>query len=163
MEVILMASERPSFRTIAYYRGRGRERITVRLLRIIAPPLSATEIMEGTKIGAGLHIRHGQGTVIRAESIGEDCEILQQVTIGMTGRGFPVIGDRVDVCAGAIIIGPIHVGNDAVIGAGAVVTKDVPAEGIMVGNPAHQVGTSPAGQRASDLQPEVILKLRSHE
>lgn len=70
--------------------------------------------------------------------IGEGCRIQQNVTIGGTSgkENVPVLGDRVQVGAGAMVLGPIHVGDDAIIGANAVVTKDVPANAVVVGVPA---------------------------
>jgi len=62
------------------------------------------------------------------------------VTIGLkrtNERGAPVIGNRVDIGAGAKILGPIRIGDDAVIGANAVVVHDVPAGAVAVGIPAR--------------------------
>jgi serine O-acetyltransferase len=62
------------------------------------------------------------------------------VTVGLrhTGvRGSPTIGNRVDIGAGAKLLGPIHIGDDVAIGANAVVIKDVPANSIAVGVPAR--------------------------
>jgi serine O-acetyltransferase len=77
--------------------------------------------------------------------IGRHCTLTQGVTIGHAGGGShttdknPVIGDRVYIGPGAIIIGPITIGNDALIGAGAVVTRSVPDRGVAVGNPARVI------------------------
>ena len=71
--------------------------------------------------------------------IGDDVVIRQGVTIGLrtTGRrGAPVIGNRVDIGAGAKLLGNIRIGDDAVIGANAVVLCDVPAGALAVGVPA---------------------------
>jgi putative colanic acid biosynthesis acetyltransferase WcaB len=51
----------------------------------------------------------------------------------------PIIGDRVDIGANSVILGPIRIGSDAVIGAGSVVVKDVPAGATVVGNPARVI------------------------
>jgi serine O-acetyltransferase len=144
------ASRQRTFRTIAYYRAStARLRRVAQVLSLFAPGAPAMEIYD-TKVGGGLKIRHGNGTVIRAESLGQDCEVYQQVTVGHGRGGFPVIGDRVDLCAGAVVFGGIRVGNDVIIGAGAVVSKDVPDRAIMVGNPARQVGTT-MGLRAAEI------------
>lgn len=86
----------------------------------------------------GLVIAHLNGIVIAPQAnIGEDCVLYQQVTLGINGRKSlekgPQIGNRVEICAGAKVIGPVHVGDGATIGANVVVTKDVPAGATVVG------------------------------
>ena len=80
-----------------------------------------------TNLGEGLFIRYGISTAIGAESIGKNCSIYQQVTIGaiVTGQN-PTILDNVTIEPGAIIIGKITIGNNSTIGANATVLKDVP-------------------------------------
>lgn len=90
-------------------------------------------------IGSGMRIMHGFSTVINAQSIGDDFLVSQQVTIGWGKGGEPIIGNNVKVFAGAIIVGGITIGDNAVIGAGAVVTKDVPANTLVVGAPNRYV------------------------
>ena len=76
---------------------------------------------------------HPVGIVIGGKSrIGEGCIIRQNVTIGQVRDPHPVIGDRVEIGAGAIILGGVTIGDDAVIAAGAVVVKDVPAGHVYV-------------------------------
>ncbi len=87
-------------------------------------------------IGGGLLIQHGFSTIINAKSIGKNCKVYQQVTIGNNGEGRPIIGDNVVVCSGAKIIGGITVGNDVIVGANAVVCKDVPDHCVVAGVPA---------------------------
>jgi len=90
------------------------------------------------EIGEGLIIQHGFSTVIAAKSIGKNCWINQQVTIGYTNeKDCPVIGDNVTINAGVIIIGNITVGDNVIIGAGTVVTKSIPSNCTVVGNPAR--------------------------
>jgi serine O-acetyltransferase len=139
-----------TFRTIAYYRApTARTRRLAQLLGVFLPGAPAMEIYD-TVVGGGLKIRHGNATVIRAESLGRDCDVYQQVTVGAGRGGFPIIGDRVDLCSGSLIFGGIRVGDDVIIGAGAVVSKDVPDRAIMVGNPARQVGST-EGLRAAEI------------
>jgi serine O-acetyltransferase len=89
------------------------------------------------EIGPGLMMLHGFATIVTAARIGEDCQIGQQVTIGWDDRGgCPTIGDRVRVGANSVVIGPIHIDDDAVIGAGAVVIRDVAAGTVVGGVPA---------------------------
>jgi serine O-acetyltransferase len=92
-------------------------------------------------LGRGFRIDHFGGIVISGDTVfGDDCVIRNGVTVGLrhTGqRGSPVIGNRVDIGAGAKILGPIRVGDDVAIGANAVVLKDVPSNSIAVGVPAR--------------------------
>ena len=106
------------------------------------------EIGKGTEFGY-----KGIGVVIHSEAkIGDDCKIGTNVTIGgggggsnkkitefdsIRGNGVPVIGDRVHISTGAKVIGAIVVGNDAIIGANAVVINDVPAGAVVGGVPAR--------------------------
>ena len=95
-------------------------------------------------IGPGLLVLHNLGSVIRAKSIGDNVTISQGVTIGEGGSqndknddDIPTIGDNVLIATNALVLGGISIGNNAVVGAGAVVTKDVDAGTVVVGNPAH--------------------------
>ena len=86
--------------------------------------------------GGGLIIQHGFSTIINAKKIGENCHIYQQVTIGFNGTEQPVIGNNVRICCGAKVIGGVNIGNNVVIGANAVVVKDVPDNVVVAGVPA---------------------------
>jgi serine O-acetyltransferase len=99
------------------------------------------EIGEGTVLGYG-----GMGVVIHKDcKVGRYCLISQQVTLGGRSgrRGLPVLGDYVRVGAGAKILGDITIGNFAVIGANAVVTRDVPPGAVMAGVPARELRRDP--------------------
>ncbi len=100
--------------------------------------VTGAEISLNAKLGGGLLLPHPNGVVIHHDvCIGPNCLIFQQVTIGTRrGDGVPQIGGHVDVGAGAKILGPVKVGAHAVIGANAVVVKDVPDNCIAVGIPA---------------------------
>ena len=89
-------------------------------------------------IGGGLLIPHPNGIVIHPGArIGVNCLIFQQVTIGHRDQpGLPVIEGHVDIGAGAKILGPVHIGRHARIGANAVVTTDIPDGAVAVGIPA---------------------------
>lgn len=91
------------------------------------------------KIDGGLYIEHGYSTIISAKSIGRNCVINQNVTIGHASSKAPLIGNNCRIHAGAIVIGEITIGDDSIIGAGAVVTKSVPPNCTVVGNPARIV------------------------
>ena len=82
------------------------------------------------------------GAVIRAKSLGEDVTISQGATLGAGGdwndirqNNIPSVGDRVLIATNALVIGEIIIGSDAVIGAGAVIIKDVQKGDVVVGNP----------------------------
>ena len=99
------------------------------------------EIHPGAQIGRRVFIDHGAGVVIgEAAEVGDDVMLYQGVTLGGTGKDHgkrhPTVGDRVVVGAGAKILGPVWIGDDAQIGANAVVVKDVPAGAVAVGVPA---------------------------
>lgn len=102
------------------------------------------EIHPGAKIGKGLFIDHGTGVVIgETTEIGENCTIYQGVTLGGTGKDkgkrHPTIGNNVMIGAGAKILGPFKVGDNAKIAANAVVLNEVPANCTAVGVPANIV------------------------
>lgn len=101
--------------------------------------VTQAEIHLNTKIGGGLIMMHPNGIVIHPDTvIGPNCLIFQQVTIGETSgkKGVATIGGHVDIGAGAKILGPVHISDHAVIGANAVVTKDVPEYAVVMGVPA---------------------------
>lgn len=91
------------------------------------------------RIGGGLYIQHGFSTIIAAQSIGENCFINQQVTIGYEGNRRPVIGNNVRICAGAKIIGGVKIGNNVIVGANGVVVKDIPDNEVWGGVPAKRI------------------------
>ncbi len=93
------------------------------------------------KIKPGIKIWHDQ--VVIYGSVGEDCIFHGQNVVGNKKSGskeMPVLGDRVDVGAGAVIIGGVTIADDCVIGAGAVVTRSFPEPGtVIAGVPARTV------------------------
>jgi serine O-acetyltransferase len=100
--------------------------------------VTGADIPLNCSIGGGLIITHPNGIVILPEAtIGVNCLIFHQVTIGSRGRrGVPEIGGNVDIGAGAKILGPVRIGAHAKIGANAVVLSDVPSGALAVGVPA---------------------------
>lgn len=102
-------------------------------------------LLPGTcEIGPGLYIGHFGPVILNSEvSMGANCNLSQGVTLGGkdTGqyKGVPRVGDRVYIGPNAVVIGRIDIGDDAAIGAGAVVTKPVPARAVAAGNPARVI------------------------
>ncbi len=92
-------------------------------------------------IGPGLYINHFGNVIVGEVEIGSNCNLSHEVTLGNSGRGnkrgLPILGDRVFIAPGAKVLGKICVGNDAVVGANAVVTKSVPDRAVMIGAPAQ--------------------------
>ena len=110
------------------------------------------ELPPQVRAGAGLRIRHGQGLVVNTGTVlGRDVLLRHNVTIGNIRRGpgdttaCPVIGDGVELGAGAVVVGPVTVGDGALIGANAVVSSDVPA-GAVVRAPRPDVRPAPDAQ-----------------
>ncbi len=135
-----------------YQRYRVRSGISARLLSKICvirhlfwSTVSGADIPLTCSLGGGLLIPHPNGIVIHPDAhIGVNCLIHQQVTIGVK-RGSeqtPKIAGHVDIGAGAKIIGPISIGEHALIGANAVVTKDVEPYNIVAGIPAKKIGST---------------------
>lgn len=102
------------------------------------------ELPYKVKAGHSLRLFHGQALVIHEKTIlGDFCTLRQSTTIGnkqLANNKYsncPVLGDHVDVGANVCIIGDIKIGNNVIIGAGSVVTRDLPSGCIAVGNPAR--------------------------
>ena len=116
------------------------------LYRVGVEWILGIELPWKTRIGPGFRLDHGQALVVNDGTVfGAGCTVRNSTTIGNkrlkdgTYSRSPVFGDRVDIGANAIIIGPITIGNDVAIGAGAVVLKDVPPNCVVVGNPGRAI------------------------
>lgn len=133
---ILMMSSLPEFIFLLYYRYRIWEFNPIRLI-YRAQQMS----MSCPKVGEGLVIQHGFGTRIGCAEMGRNCQVWQGVTIGKKKSGIdeprPVIGNNVKICANAMVLGGITIGDGATIGAASVVLKSVPAGAVVAGNPAR--------------------------
>ncbi len=102
------------------------------------------EIHPAAQIGRRLFIDHGTGVVIGETTvIGDDCTIYQGVTLGGTGKDkgkrHPTLGNHVMVGAGAKVLGPIRIGDNVRVAAGAVVLDNIPDNSTAVGVPARVV------------------------
>ncbi len=102
------------------------------------------------QVGRRVRIWHHSGIILHARSIGDDTQIRQNTTMGIVVPNrladIPTIGARVDIGCGACILGNVHIGDDAKIGANAVVLVDVPDGATAVGIPARIVRWSPKGE-----------------
>ena len=102
------------------------------------------DISRDARIGSGLYIGHFGGIVVNAAVvIGNNCNLSQGVTLGQVNRGLkagcPSIGNNVYIGPGAKIIGRIQIGDDAAVGANAVVVDDVPPHAVVGGVPARVI------------------------
>jgi len=123
-------------------------KLPARLLSQLVRALTGIEIHPGAVLGRRLFIDHGMGVVIGETSeVGNDVVLFHGTTLGgrtmSKGKRHPTVGDRVVIGAGAKVLGPIELGDDAQIGANAVIVKDVPAGSVAVGVPG-QVRKRPA-------------------
>jgi serine O-acetyltransferase len=104
--------------------------------------ITGIQIPRGCKIGPGLRIYHFGCLVLNPLTvIGKNCTLRHGVTIGNRNEidDVPVLGDNVDIGAGAKVLGRIKIGNNVSIGANAVVITDVPDDHIAVGVPARVI------------------------
>ena len=145
MEVLLY----PSFRVMLSYRRAHKLYLKghyfwARFLSQRAARKTGIEIHPGATIGKGFFIDHGSGVIIGETAIvGDNVTLYQGVTLGgtgkETGKRHPTIGDNVMISAGAKIIGSFTVGENSKIGAGSVVTRDIPPLSFAAGNPCRVI------------------------
>lgn len=109
------------FRNVFYYRTRPFSFFLDYICRS-----HSTTFLQCPDIGEGFTLVHGFSCAIGPAKIGKNCTIFQQVTIGGTDQGAPVLGDNITVFAGAVIIGRVRIGNNVTIGANATVYTNVP-------------------------------------
>ena len=138
----------PQFFAVAAYRvshqlwRRGRLRLG-RVSMLIAQVLTGAEISGAATIGPGLRLTHTGGIVVGTGVVaGADLILFSGVLLGNYGpnrAGQPTLGDGVKVYSKASIVGPVHIGDGALIGAHALVVDDVPA-GATVRAPVAVVG-----------------------
>ena len=142
------------FHRIANFFSVARFDLIARIISQFSRFLTGIEIHPKAKIGKNLFIDHGMGVVIGETSeIGDNVTIYHSVTLGGISpsidsdsqrdvKRHPTLKNNVVVGSGAQVLGPVVVGENAKIGANAVVTKNVPENAVMVGIPAKNVGTT---------------------
>lgn len=154
------------FQTVALYRfgGWARQQVALRrqvclVLYLVASTLCRNvygiEVSPRAVIGRRFWLAHQSGVVIgHGVVIGDDCMVRQNVTIGADQRGSarrpPVIGDNVEIGAGAVILAGVTVGDRARVGPNAVVMKDVPAGGSAFAPPARILAPLNQGHPPTD-------------
>jgi serine O-acetyltransferase len=136
------------FHQIAHFFSVAKFNLIARVISQFSRFLTGIEIHPAAKIGKNFFIDHGMGVVIGETSeIGDNVTIYHMVTLGGISpsinsdnqrqvKRHPTLKDNVVIGSGAQVLGPITVGENAKVGANAVVTKDVPANAVMVGIPA---------------------------
>ena len=131
-----------------------RYKLLARIVSQFCKFLTGIEIHPGAKIGYGVVIDHGEGVVIgETAEVGNNVLIYQGVTLGGTGKDkgkrHPTVEDGVMICSGAKVLGPFTVGQNARIGAGRIVLKEVPPNATVVGVPGRIVKIG--NERVDDL------------
>ncbi|MHC1653589.1 serine O-acetyltransferase [Stenotrophomonas maltophilia] len=102
--------------------------------------VSACYLSPLSRIGPGLSLPHAAAVVVGDGVVaGRDLQLYQSVTLGQRGARYPCIGDGVTIFAGACVLGPLQVGDDAVVGANAVVLRSVPPRCTVAGVPAREL------------------------
>ncbi|HTU71021.1 MAG TPA: serine O-acetyltransferase [Candidatus Baltobacteraceae bacterium] len=157
----------PGFHALTAYRvthrlWRWRWLLVARWLSHVARFLTGIEIHPAATIGQRVFIDHGMGVVIgETAEVGDGCTIYQGVTLGGTSlahtKRHPTLGRGVVVGASAVVLGAIVVGDDARIGSGSVVVRDVPANATVVGIPAHVVAQDGKPVRIVPDRPQVEM------
>ena len=139
------------FHRIANFFSVAKFELIARMISQLSRFLTGIEIHPKAKIGKNLFIDHGMGVVIGETSeIGDNVTIYHMATLGGISpsiksdeqrniKRHPTLMDNVVIGSGAQVLGPVVVGENAKIGANAVVTKNVPENAVMIGIPAKNI------------------------
>lgn len=133
------------FRIANYYKEKKAAKIFLvpylALYRFFFEWLLGIKIPYQVTAGKGLRVYHGYALVINKDTVfGENCILRHSTTIGNKGefdRVCPIIGNNVNIGAHVCILGDIEIGNNVIIGAGSMITKSIPSNCVVVGNPAR--------------------------
>jgi serine O-acetyltransferase len=140
----------------AAYRLYHTQKYTALFLQSQASAVFGLDIHPLAQLGIGLMLDHGTGVVIGETAVvGDNCTLLHGVTLGGTGKDagdrHPKIGDNVLIGAGTSVLGNIHIGNGAKIGAGSVVLRAIPPGATAVGAPAKILGHATESRPGSEI------------
>lgn len=120
-----------------YFRGTFYHRIgKLKHLCSFLAPCAHDFVLGSMPIGPGFNAAHSFSTVVNAKSVGKNCTVFQDVTIGFSKDGCPTIGDNVTIYANSVVVGSIKIGNNVTIAACTFVNKDVPDNCLAIGVPA---------------------------
>ena len=139
-KILTLLSLYKEFRNVYYYRmfkGNSLAAFFTYLVRYIYKESPYLIIRKRCTIGPGLFVQHGFSTVVNAD-IGANFWVNQQVTIGHKDeKGRPLIDNNVKISTGAIVLGNITIGENVIVGANALVTKNIPSNCVVGGVPAR--------------------------
>jgi hypothetical protein len=138
--LVFLLFTKPQFRTLFFYRIKSYSG----LLRLLCPPDPMLTIADDCgEIEGGIYFEHAQCTRLSLNHLGRNCMIRQLTTFGVKSKNRheerPWVGNNVDFGVNVTCIGNVHIGDNAIIAAGSVVVKDVPAQAIVAGNPAKVI------------------------
>jgi len=141
---------------LSHFLYKHKFKLVARVISQIMRFFTGVEIHPGATVGNGCFIDHGMAVVVgETAEIGDNVTIYQAVTLGGTGKDVgkrhPTIGNNVVISSGAKVLGPFKVGDNAKIGAGSVVLKEVPENATVVGVPGRIVRTAGEKVGSADL------------
>jgi len=159
-EALRILLVKPGVQALLFYRfyhflHRRGMRLIPEILSRINYFLTGAEIDPAAEIGPGCHIWHTAGVTIgRGVKLGRNVWILHNVTLGGRGaspfnlgeEGYPEIGDNVILYTGVTVIGKVRIGDNAVVGAHSLVTKDIPPGCLAAGIPARVIKSPPTNE-----------------